>query len=356
LGRRKTLILALVALAPWLAAAAESGEVPRRLVVVPFAALGTADARDRIMFDVQLALGRMGYEVIAGDLVDDVLEEERIRYLDSIPPPTVKKLLEITTADAILVGAFAIEALDRDSQGIGLLARVVDGSGQVLWAGTTSLTLKDTEGLFKSGRLQTIDELIPAATRKLLSSFPAPEHRAPLRVWGGSGGGYPRAAGVAGAVPRSSRIALLPFTNGTEDRNAVRTVETLFLARFGEREGIRVVEPGELRAAMIAEGFPSFRSLGPAEFKKLSDRIGTPFLLRGAVLDYQARSDMTMPAPNVLLSLGVTDAVKNRVIWSAWYERNGASFEGLLRLGSVGTFFGVVDRMVADLIETLYDN
>ena len=157
------------------AAPEAAGRTPTRIALVPFVSLGRAEPRaSPLMGELAAGLARKGYEVVAGAAVEEVLEAERVRYVDSIPAPALKKLLGATGAGAVVVGGYLVGEEAARQPSTAAVARFVSADGTLLWSSTAALTPPDTEKLFGVGREDSIEGLARLTSRKLLESFPKP--------------------------------------------------------------------------------------------------------------------------------------------------------------------------------------
>jgi hypothetical protein len=93
----------------------------------------------------------------------------------------------------------------------------------------------------------------------------------------------------------------------------------------------------------------SLWAASPETLKKVGERVGTTLFLRGAVL-----RGLLDPEQTVELHLYIVDVATQRVLWSALQDRDKAEFEKLLGLGNVDATVTVADRVVLELVDSLY--
>jgi len=349
---RKAILIAIAAVLPVWAAAAVA---PKKILVLPFSALGRADEKARVMDVLTTDLARMGYEVALPELAEPLLEELRIRYLDSMSKGSVNQLLQDTGAGALITGSYWLGKAELAPE-VAIMARLVGPDGELWWAGVKAMTSDDTKGAFGAGHKKTLEALAPSVSHALLDSLPNPGDRVPVKgLSRPGGGGHARSATAAGRAQGQQTLALLPLQNFTEDRSAAKIIESLLLLRLGAHHvSARPVEPAELRRALVDEKLPPFRVLGPDEMKKVAAKVGATLVLQGAVYNFGNTADLAgQISPEVVVSLSLFDVTSGKVVWHGMHGRTGKSYEGWLGMGRVRTLVGVADATLSELLSTL---
>ena len=131
-------------------------------------------------------------------------------------------------------------------------------------------------------------------------------------------------------------------------------IEAIVLARLGRHRRLEVVEPGDMRSALVAEQIHSFFSFTPRQQDLLRDRLGAAYFMRGAIFTFGlARDSAGHSTPEVELSLQLVDARTGAVVWSSSHARTGSSYETVMGIGVERTVFGVADGVVSEMIRTM---
>jgi len=335
--RKATLVALLVALWPCAAAARQ------RLAVLPFQALVRGQsARALVMPVVAAALAAKGYEVVAGERVEQVLQAERVRYLDSLPTGQLDSMLALLGADAAVLGT-VVEYVPGPDAAIALHIRVVSREG-VLWSELVALRASESAGALGEGKARNGEELVRIACKRALESLPRDGKLArvnrPYRP-----GHTPRVYRARELLSRGSRICILPIENLTSDPRATRVIATALQDVLDRTPSVEVVEPADLRAALVATGVRNLTDLTPDAAKALSGALGTALFLRGTILRYMEST------PELELYLSLTDLASGRVLWSGLSRREGAEYVTWTRSKGERNHAMLAERVVAELIQ-----
>jgi hypothetical protein len=327
-----------------------------RVVLVPFENLsGSSEARDQLEALAGAYLQGRGYTVLAGGEVAAYLEARRIRYLDSLGAAERSRLLEAHQAGAVMTGKIFDFAEARVPL-VSLSARLQGEDGRVLWSDVVALSAADTEGVF-GGRVATRDGLAREAAERLFEDLPAPgDGPAPTRLSGRprrlSAPRTYRAASLEKGTSR--RVCVLPFVNHSTERDAPRIVADLLSRRLQQTGEFEVVEPAELRSALVAEQLRSFQDRDPLRLARLGEGVGGCLFLRGTVFAYQPglAAGAAQP-PQVALHVSLVDVAASRVLWSSDHSRKGDQYTSFFMRGAIVTAVGLADRVVSEMVDAL---
>jgi hypothetical protein len=345
------MIASVALLAVALAAAPSSGAhgTSSRVVLVPFENVArVSDATIVVMSGVELALAARGYDVVRGPSVEEVLREKRVRYLDSVPLAVIRELAERHQAGAVLVGS--VLTYTTSVPAVAVSARLLSPAGECLWSSAVALASTETIRAFGRGRIRELGPLAKVAVGRLAETLPAPaDQRQPGKPDRGRAG-HVRAYRAKHLLKDPVRVAVLPLEMvADEDGSVLRVVDALLRNRLAGRARLTVVEPADLRAALVEEHVASLRTAGPEVLRKVGARVGTTLFLQGAVLRGLLDHEET-----VELHLMLVDVGAGRVLWSALHHRSKADFERMLGIGNVDASVTIADQVVLDLVESLY--
>ena len=201
-------------------------------------------------------------------------------------------------------------------------------------------------------------------------SAPARVERNAVRAPGPGAGRIARLAGtailLAGAgcvpsprvfrvtpVPATHRIAILPLSNYSSEREASDKILPVLAAEIGRRPGISMVDPGAVEAALAQEPWLLFDRIPPDLLDRFGKELGADALLVGSVLGYGHRASAADQIPHVALALRLLETPGGRVLWSAVHSRDGEDGEWLFGFGRVEDLDQLVEDTVHEMIETL---
>jgi TolB-like protein len=334
-----------------------------RIGLLPFENVsGVREATSRIMPIVEEALRKKGYSLPPGAQIETHLEEERIRFLDSLPIPAIKKISQKFALDAVLTGTIlCYKGKAGSTPQVAISARLLSREGALLWGKTVSMTGEDTRGVFSLGAIDNVLDLIPVATRRLLETF---------RTTGGveqrSAWSQPALFLFLSSGPtvyrspkfdpgREPRICILPLMNESANRNAGRVLQSLLSVRLSGKDRFDVVEPGDLLEAMVAEKIRYSREIEPVQRKILSRRLRTRYFLEGRIYKYEEgiAQDRTVGFPKVELYLSVVDGETGELVWIAQHSREGGEYETFLQSGILRNPAALADQILEEMAKTM---
>jgi hypothetical protein len=343
----------------WLLAAtpASLGAGPARLALLPFEnRSGITQAGGLVTGLLGAGLEARGFEVVQGEPVEEVLEAERVRYLDSLPPTAREHLLSEVRAQGIVSGA--VETfLEGANPIVGLSVRLSGPQGEEIWSRVVGLSGSDTEGWFGRGRKKSLDELAREAVRRLLVGVPGPGEPIPNAARRGRPFRLApprtfRAAALENGVKH--RVCILPLENLTSARQAGRTLGPLLARRLGQAKDFEVVEPVALRAAMVKQGVRSFRDMDPEQLRRLGRDFGTSLFVQGTVYTFlEASPRGSVGPPQVSLDLALVDVTSERVLWTSDHSRRGDEYEFLLGRGGISNIVSLADQVFSEMVVAL---
>lgn len=347
------MIARLLLLAVLLAAAMHAAAQPS-LVILPFDNVSGAErAPAEVGTLLVRAIEAKGWSVEESDL-RPLLEEERVRYFDSIDDGVRAKIVHETGAAAILSGTIYTFAEGKNPI-VALSARLVRADGTLAWGDVVGVAADDTEQWFGFGRKEAAAGVAVHAVKQLLARFPkAGEEGAPTR-------GLSKPMFRAGAVsfragdldPRTPHlVCVLPFENEARTSDGSRVVAEILSLRLAAAEGFEVVEPAKLRAAAVKARIASFRAIGSDGLEKLAAAVGTSLFLRGTIYEYEDVTGRGTASPSVFVEMSLVDVESGRVLWAAQHDRDGADYTGLLLRGAVSNAVALTDRVVTEMIDS----
>lgn len=339
-----------------LATPALSGSAPEAVVVLPFVNLsGAADAPAIIEPVVSRGLVAKGYRIVEGEPVERLLRDSRVRYLDSVTASVRQKLLTELGAGSILFGVI-FQAAGGDNPSTALLLRLVRADGVTAWERFGALSADETQEVFGLGRVASAEALVEVLVGRMERSLPRPGAVASAAssrakpLGRSSPRTYRSAAMPAG---KTQRIVVLPFANRSPDVGAGRLASTLAAFRLRSAGMFDVVEPAELRAAILAAGVHSVTDPDPEELKRLSERLGTGLFLTGTVFVYQPAAAGV--EAEVELDLTFSDVRSGRVVGSVHHQRKAHDYSGLLELGAIRNAATLSDQVLGEMVTALKD-
>jgi hypothetical protein len=327
-----------------------------RVVVLPFANLsGTERAPADVAAGFARRLADKGYKPVPVPEVEAFIAAERVRYLDSLSGPVRQKLLAHLSASAVVFGTVYTFAEDQNAV-VGFSARMLRSDGSLAWAGVAGLSTEDTEGALGLRRITSASRLAEKALDRLTSDLPAPGSVAKPAAGRARPLGVPVPVTFRSAALETGRahpICILPLENRSRERLAGRYVAELLGQRLAASSLFSVVEPADLRAALVTSGVRGLRTGDPAELQKLSKAVGTSLFLRGTIYAFKDTTPRnTSVTPELELDLTLVDTASGRIVWTSRAVRRGKDYTGFLELGAITNVVTLADQAAAEMVRT----
>jgi TolB-like protein len=322
-------------------------------------------------------LDRRGFRMVDDRALAKVMKRYRVRNTSGLSSRVSQALEEEVGAAGVLLTSLEVFA-DGESPRISLLSRLVVGGDrpEIVWMDGVGLAGDGHPGLFARGRIDEIGVLLEIAASCLVDSLaisffetgaPDPSStRSEFNRCDSRGDvvySPPEANGKRKFRPRKAfgspiadvdrrySVAVIPFLNQSQRKNAGRILELHFVDQLFRNESLSVVEPGLVREQLLEHRvvMPAGPSLENAAALSSDDSLGVDLVLSGVVFDYQDAYGI----PKVDFSAKMIEKESGRVVWSS--RSHGTGDDGVLffNLGMVHTAHQLASEMVRGTSEAL---
>lgn len=333
-----------------LAAATARGE---SVALLPLENLSASpEAASRLGSLIASRLSKKGWTVVSGEPVETVLDQLRVRYLDSLTSADRARLASALGGPVLALGTvYAYDATVDPRVALGF--RLISADGRVRFSDLIAMRSEDAEGVFDFDTARTREEIAGIAVDRLLERLPAPGAAAaelrrrgvPVHL------SAPRTyRSIALADGPRHRIAILPFASAGP-HEAARIVAELLARRLSASKLFEVVEPADFRSAFVDEKIHDLSD--PAEIRRLGKRLGTTLFLKGTIYEFSEPSQASSGSPRLELAAALTDYATNEIVWTSFVSRRGTDYRGLLQLGSITSVVGLADQAAAEMISSV---
>jgi TolB-like protein len=154
------------------------------------------------------------------------------------------------------------------------------------------------------------------------------------------------------------RVAVLPFENLTNDRQAGLRATRLTLTELLATGAVDVVEPGEVQAALVkAVGAASGRTFNPSkeQILALGQALDVQGLIMGSVTQSENLRSGTVPIPVVTLDMRMVETETGAIVWAVTQSEKGSTMSARI-LGTGGEPLAETTReCVRDALATLIE-
>ncbi len=150
------------------------------------------------------------------------------------------------------------------------------------------------------------------------------------------------------------KVAVYPFGNLSQDKNASLRVQSVFLMELLRQEGLRVIEPGTVRKAAQDLRLPAAGELTPDQLMALGQAIGADGVFQGTVEDYGLERQSSSKTFFLTASFTFSETVTGMTIWRSQVNNSGDSLFRKLFGGGSASLFDVTREAVNDAQKTLF--
>lgn len=148
------------------------------------------------------------------------------------------------------------------------------------------------------------------------------------------------------------RIAILPLSNYTSERDIPDKVRPVLAAEIGGQRGIDIVDPGAVEEALSREPWLIFDRIPPDLSSRLGEQLNADALLVGAILGAGYRQSETERIPYFSISMRLVSVPEARVLWSVTHNRDGGDKEWLFGFGRVSNLEQLITATVVECLRT----
>jgi TolB-like protein len=303
---------------------------------------------DRLVLD--------GVEVLGAGVLDDFMTRHRVRYAAGVDAVLGQALRQETGVDGVLIASVELLSAAAPPKAA-ILARLISlrPTPIIVWADAVGMAGDDAPGFFELGVVHDPDRLLERVLDRLARSLlayvrsgaapagPAPAAKFRPKTF------YRRLALEPG---RTYSVAVLPFYNLSERRQAGEILALLFASHLSRLPRFQVVERGEVRrqlleARVIMDGGVSLR-----DAELVASLVAADFVLAGRVLAYRDYEGAEGTA-RVEFSSVLIEGRSRQIVWSSDSYNEGRDGVRFFERGTSRTAHAMASQMVRLAAETM---
>jgi TolB-like protein len=304
-----------------------------------------ADAIRRFLMG---ALASNGVRVLEPGALDQFFERHRVRYTGGIDTETARALLAETGVQGIVVASIE-QVSSTIPPKLALFARLVsiESLPTVVWADDVGLSGDDAPGLLDLGLVNDYGALQKRAFNRLADSL-----HAYIKTGHTSA---PRAASkfrpamiyraIALERDRPNSVAVIPFLNLTDRRNAGDILALLFIRHLSVFPQFQVIDTGVVRRQLLDARIIMDGGLSLSDADTVASLVDAEFVLGGRVLRYDGSAasggDVRVEFSTVLI-----EKRNRKVVWSSDSHNDARDGVGLFERGTSKTPHAMATQMV----------
>jgi TolB-like protein len=313
---------------------------------------------DAVRRSLVQSMRRKGLNILGDDAMETFLERHRIRHTGGLNRDLAKALREETGTNAVLFAS--LELFDESNPPkAALAARLVatHGNADILWMEGVGMAGNDAPGFLLLGLIDdpgvlwenTKGRVLDSLTEYLSGKTPRDARRVENKF-------APKSFhGVPPKLPPGKEtvsVAILPFRNDSTRRNAGEILALHFTRELSKTGKIKVVEPGEVRQALLKSRTIMEGGLSLPQADILRDALDVDLVITGIVMEYQD-SFGGWASPKVEFSTRVFDMKTRQISWSSSSYNQGDDGVYFFNLGKVTTAHEVASGMVRSVVDKM---
>jgi len=315
--------------------------------------------------------------VLPAPQLKQFMTEQRMRYVGGVDSTLAQALRTETGAEAVFISSLETWS-EADPPRVALISRVVTtGSNpEIVWIDSVGLSGDDAPGLLGLGRINSAQQLLEEALKRLVTSFHAylagndPYYRhaseqqgvhlmnTTTHVADGSFGAitayqqpkfFYRAPSFDPA--RQYRVAVIPYLNINTRKHAGEALALHTVKQLCRYANIRAFEPGLVRQALLR--YRMIMQVGPSlaasDILASPDVLGAELVVSGKVFAFQGQ----VGEPKADFSVQVFDSARREVIWASRSYASGNHGVYFFDWGRVSALDGLISKMSMALVTLL---
>lgn len=273
------------------------------IAIFPFDNFTVNDnALNAVMPVILEKIKNLGYSVVKEQEIYSFICNDRVRETGIISKDLSKKISNKFNVEGILLGSIVSYSIEEKPQ-LGVIARLINPSdGSIVWAEYFSATGDDYTTVLGLGEVKEMDELIQKVVNSLFESFTteAPEKD----------------------VESTYRIAVLPFMNDSEYKDAGKIASQMFVVHLLKNSSFIPIEYGEVRKQLVDLRIRVKGNLDYNSIAELARVINVDGFLLGEVRLY-FDGVMLDATPAASISARLIASRNKRLIWYDRYQMSG---------------------------------
>ncbi len=151
------------------------------------------------------------------------------------------------------------------------------------------------------------------------------------------------------------QLALLPFENLTEEKDAARGVATMFLVELLRSGRFKLAEPALVAKVMQGSKVRDVGMVGSDTIRAMGSELKVQAVLLGAIVEYSYRKQEGKEVPVVGISVRLVSTRTGKIIWVGSQFRDGSDKETIFGFGRETSPARIAQRVVNDLVNRMSD-
>jgi len=147
------------------------------------------------------------------------------------------------------------------------------------------------------------------------------------------------------------RIAVIPFASEADSPQGATLFYRVFLAELVRLGQFDVVQEGDVREVLRNLRIWPEQQPELEQIKILGERLGSPLLVEGTLLEMEETSKGGASNPSIAVSLQILDSGNGKTLWTTYHRREGSEYRKIMHFGVIHTATSLADRVSQEILE-----
>lgn len=156
------------------------------------------------------------------------------------------------------------------------------------------------------------------------------------------------------------KMAILSFDNLSKTQGAGKSMENMMLTEFLKSSPIRIIDPGEVGAALSEERVRLATSIPRETVRSLGKKLGVDLFMVGVVHEYEMQlasgAGGSGQTPVIAVTLRIIDAGTGEIVWAINAARSGNDNETVFGIGKIISLNTLADDIAKQIAESFADS
>ncbi len=302
-------------------------------------------------------LGQMGFDVVGEESLRRFMAKKRIRYTGGLDRTTAKAFKEELGVDGVFIVSVELYFEDFPPK-IALISRLVTTGDKatISWIDGVGLAGDDSPGILDLGMIEDPKVLTEKAVQLLVNSLAAflSDEKERANVGKASRRYQPKILFRSPLLESEGKytIAIVPFFNRSERRNAGEILVLHFVRQLKQFENFDIIEPGIIRQEFLSLRIIMEDGISLPQAESVFAALDADLVLSGKVMDYRDYKSFWGKA-KVDFSSQLIDRKSRMVVWSSMSYNDGEEGVYFFDWGKVNTAHGLTKRMIQSIGERI---
>lgn len=156
------------------------------------------------------------------------------------------------------------------------------------------------------------------------------------------------------------KMAILSFDNLSKTQGAGKSMENMVLTEFLKNSPVRIIDPGEVAAALSEERVRLATSIPKETVQALGKKLGVDLFMVGVVHEYEMQmasgAGGSGQVPFIAITLRIIDAKTGDIVWAINAARSGSDRETVFGIGKIQSLNTLADDIAKQIATAFADS